>query len=234
MNPTAPATYRILLTVLARKETSQRELVRNLKVSLGQVNKVFQWLEENHFVERSRAANRAPRGRAQETYTLTNPTGLLRAISLFRPMSRLRRFTVAVDVRKEELLSDLRKRPVVFCLGTALERFSRFYRSDEISFYALDGKGPQSVGAIRNDLAARKEGITRATCYLLPAKVHGRRASEPIETKVVLDRLIAHGFADRASSGYFTTKVQTVVDLFCDGKAFAARDLLKELWGVEL
>jgi len=234
MNPTAPATYRILLTVLARKETSQRELVRNLKVSLGQVNKVFQWLEENHFVERSRAANRAPRGRAQETYTLTNPTGLLRAISLFRPMSRLRRFTVAVDVRKEELLSDLRKRPVVFCLGTALERFSRFHRSDEISFYALDGKGPQSVGAIRNDLAARKEGITRATCYLLPTKFHGRRASEPIETKVLLERLMAHGFADRASGGYFTTKVQTVVDLFCDGKAFAARDLLKELWGVEL
>ena len=234
MNPTAPATYRILLTVLARKETSQRELVRNLKVSLGQVNKVFQWLEENHFVERSRAANRVPRGRAQETYTLTNPTGLLRAISLFRPMNRLRRFTVAVDVRKGDLLSDLRKRPVVFCLGTALERFSRFHRSDEISFYALDGKGPQSVGAIRNDLAARKEGITRATCYLLPTKFHGRRASEPIETKVLLERLMAHGFADRASGGYFTTKVQTVVDLFCDGKAFAARDLLKELWGVEL
>ena len=90
------------------------------------------------------------------------------------------------------------------------------------------------MGAIRHDLAARKEGITRATCYLLPTKIHGRRASEPIGTNEVLERLVAHGFADRTSGGYFTTKVQTVVDLFCDGKAFAARDLLKKLWGVEL
>lgn len=234
MDPTAPATYRILVTLLARKETSQRELVRDLEVSLGQTNKVFRWLEENQFIERSRRADRIPRGRGQEIYVLANPTGLLRAISLFRPMSRLRQYTVAVDMRKEKLFTDLRKRPVIFCLGSALERFSRFYRSDEISFYALDGKGPQSAGAIRHDLAARKEGITRATCHLLPTRTHGRRVSEPIEAKVVLDRLIAHGFADRASSGYFTTKVQTVVDLFCDGKAFAARDLLKELWGVEL
>src|SRR3972149_5329093 len=152
MNPTAPATYRILLTVLARKETSQRELVRNLKVSLGQVNKVFQWLEENHFVERSRAANRVPRGRAQETYTLTNPTGLLRAISLFRPMNRLRRFTVAVDVRKGDLLSDLRKRPVVFCLGTAGEEGKRAPLEGEARAPEPPGSPQPQLGAIRNDL----------------------------------------------------------------------------------
>jgi len=234
MDPTAPTTYRILLTVLTREQASQQELARDLDVSLGQVNAVVRWLEEGGFVERARAEGRTARGRGKEVYLLTNPTGLLRAVSLFRPMARLRQFTVSVDVPKERLVLELARRPVAFCLGTALERYSRFYRADEVSFYAFPGGSRGGVETIRRDLSTSREGITRATCYLLPTKVHGRREEEVADAHKALDVLRSIGFVEKARDRCFTTRVQTVVDLFCDGKAFAARDLLKEVWGVEL
>ena len=233
MDPAAPTTYRILLAVLTRKEASQQELARDLDVSIGQVNGVVRWLEQGGFVERGRAEDRTARGRGKEVYRLDNPTGLLRTISLFRSMPRLRQFTLSVDVPREKLISDLARRPVVFCLGTALERYSRFYRADEVSFYAFPGASGRGVDAIRRDLTASKEGITRATCYALPTKVHGRR-EEVADPRGALKVLQSFGFAEKAQDGYFTTRAQTVVDLFCDGKAFASRDLLKEMWGVKL
>lgn len=234
MNPIAPTTYTALLAVLTKKETSQRDLSRELGVSLGQTNKVFQWLEQNRFVERTAAANRATGNAKRDVYVLTNPTGLLRAVSLFRDMNRFRLFTMAVDTPREDLLSDLRERYVIFCLGTALERFSKFYRSDEVSFYAIGGAGRGRADELRETLASRKEGITRLACYSLDTRTHGRREREDVRPREAIDRLTRRGFAEKTPKGVFTTKVQTVVDLFCDGKAFAARDLLRELWGISL
>src|SRR5438093_3017190 len=100
----------MLLTSLTRKEASHQELARDLGVSIGQVNGVVRWLEQGGFVERGRTENRRARGRGKEVYLLSNPTGLLRAISLFRSMPRLRQFTVSVDVPKEKLMSDAARR----------------------------------------------------------------------------------------------------------------------------
>ena len=233
MDPAAPATNRVLLAFLARREASQRQIVRDVGVSLGHVSQIFHWLEENGFAERGRSEKRPARGRGKEVYALNNPTGLLRAISLFRPMVRLRQFTLAVDIPKETLVSDLSPRPIVFCLGTALERYSRFYRADDVSIYAFPGGGALGAESLRRDLSNAREGITRVSSYRLPTKMHGRRARGLPEERV-LEILKASGFLAKTQKGFVTTKVQTVVDLFCDGKAFAARDLVKELWGVEL
>jgi hypothetical protein len=234
MNPTAPKTYLILLNVLTRKEFSQRELARDLRVSVGHANRVVRWLEENHFVERVGHRERHRLGKAREAYSLVNPTGLLRAISLFRPMRQLHRFTLTLDARKEEVISDLAGRRIVFCLGTALERFSEFYRPDEISFYALTDHNSDSPEAIREDLATRREGITRVSCYALESRSHGRRKEQHTKGEEFLLYLEGMGFLESTQGGLFTTKVQTVIDLFCDEKAFAARELLRDLWGVEL
>ncbi|MFQ5839019.1 MAG: hypothetical protein ACE5HJ_09625 [Thermoplasmata archaeon] len=234
MDPTAPKTYLILLNALARREFSQRELARDLQFSVGHINRVVRWLEENHFVERGLGRNRNLPGRTREVYSLVNPTGMLRAVSLFRPMRQLRRFSLTLDSRKEKVISDLARRQIVFCLGTALERFSEFYRPDEISFYALAEHDSDSPEAVRRDLSAWGEGITRVSCYALESRLHGRRREEPAKAVELFDYLESAGFLERSGSGLFTTKVQTVIDLFCDGKAFATRDLLRELWGVEL
>jgi len=234
MNPAAPTTYGIILAVLASKKTSQREIARRLGVSVGQVNKVFRWLEENAFVEGPAASGEGRTSGRGDSYVLVNPTGLLRAISLFRQMNGLRLFSVAVAGTKQALLSELRSHRVVFCLGTALERFSEFYRSDEVSFYAVGKDGPEGADGIRESLSAKGEGIARATCYFLDTRTHGRRAAVSADTDGTLDWLRESGMIEKSRGGYFTTKVQTVVDLFCDGRAYAARDLLRELWGVRL
>jgi len=234
MNPAAPTTYRIILAVLAAKKTSQRELARSLGVSTGQVNKVFRWLEGNAFVEGPAVAREGGASGQSGLYVLANPTGLLRAISLFRQMGRLRLFSMAVAGTKQSLLSELRSHQVVFCLGTALERFSEFYRSDEVSFYAVGRSGPEGAEGIRKSLAAKGEGIARATCYFMDTRTHGRRAASSADYRASLDWLRESGMVEKDRGGYFTTKVQTVVDLFCDGRAYAARDLLSELWGVRL
>ena len=234
MNLSAPTTYRIIIAVLGAKETSQREIARRLGISSGQVNNVFRWLEENAFVEGRASSGRSRSGARGDSYVLVNPTGLLRAISLFRQMNGLRRFSTAVAGTKQNLISELRTHRVVFCLGTALERFSEFYRSDEVSFYIIGGNGNQDIERIRESLAVRGEGIARATCYAMDMRRHGRRAAASTDLSGNLDWLRKCGIIERSHEAYFTTKVQTVVDLFCDGRAYAARDLLRELWGVRL
>jgi hypothetical protein len=149
-------------------------------------------------------------------------------------MAGLRRFTLSVDLQKEEVVTSLRKRGVVFCLGTALEVYSRFYRADEVSFYAFPGRAAEGAEAIRRDLAPLREGITKVSCYALPTRLHGRREAELTPRRGGIEVLRAQGFLEKAPIGLVTTRVQTVVDLFCDSRAFATRDLLKDLWGVEL
>jgi DNA-binding Lrp family transcriptional regulator len=234
MNPSAPTTYRIIISVLSAKKTSQRELARRLGISIGQVNKVFHWLKENAFVEGYSASDIGRGGARGDSYVLVNPTGLLRAISLFRQMNSLRLFSMAVAGTKQSLISELRSRRVVFCLGTALEAFSEFYRSDEVSFYTVAGSRPEAAERIRESLAAKGEGIARVTCYAMDTRRHGRRAAASADLRGNLDWLRKCGIIERGRGAYFTTKVQTVVDLFCDGRAYAAKDLLRELWGVKL
>ncbi len=234
MDVSAPATYTVLLAILARRQGTPQEIAKGLPVSSVHVHRVLRWLEDNGFVERGTSAQRGTRGRPGEAYVLVNPVGLVRAISLFRPLSRLRRFTLALDVSRSKAIAHLAERPIVFCLGTALERYSRFYRPDEVSFYAFEGVGPDSVDSLRTELSRWKEGMTRVGCYTLQVRTHGRRAVEPMAAAQILRRLEANGFAVRSRKGHYTTKVQTVVDLFGDGRAYAARDLIKELWGVEL
>lgn len=229
MNPTSPKTYLVLLNVLTRKNFSQRELARDLDVSVGHTNNVVRWLEENRFVERQASSPGKRR-----SYTVVNPTGLLRAVSLFRPMEQLRRFSLSIDLHKEQLMALLSERQAIFCLGSALERYSEFYRPDEVSFYALGQSGSNSPDVIREDLSARREGITKVSCYGLETKLHGRRRETPRRESELLDYLERAGFVERAGRGLFTSKVQTVIDFFCDGKAFAVRDLLAHIWGVEL
>ena len=54
MNLIAPKTFQILKYVLDYSMFSQRMIHRKTNISLGQINKVFQWLEDNNFIEKVR------------------------------------------------------------------------------------------------------------------------------------------------------------------------------------
>jgi hypothetical protein len=218
MKLVAPKTMSVLVHILDIKEFTQRELWSERckhKIALGQVNKVVQWLETNAFVQRKHGK-----------YVLTNPTGLLRAISLFRSMNDLRVFSASIDMSKEKVISYLQKKDIVFCLGTALEKYSSYFRSDEISYYALEHLDIQSK------LSSQKEGLTRVSGYNIDY-VKIRDPKIPNLNALTRDFLDAF-FISELDKTRYTSRVQTVVDLFCDGKAYYTKELLKEHWGVEL
>lgn len=194
-----PKTFRIVTAVLSSARFSQRGLRKmcNEEVSAGQVNKVVAELVRNGFVERSS-------GRA--AYVLADPLGLLRYVALFRSMSERRVFTISVAAKREEVLTKLSKRGAVFCLGTAMESYTPYFRPDEVSFYADDWESTKGF------LATAAGGGTRVSSY-------GAIGNDPLSV---------------GPETGFTTKVRTVIDMFCDGKGVYTKPLLRELWGIEI
>ena len=149
-------------------------------------------------------------------------------------MYRLRRWRMEVKASRESILAELARRRAVSCLGTALESYSSYYRPDEVSFYSIDLPGDESSDRLRKWFQVLGPGVARVRCYHLDSRKHGRREAASGDWKQVVKRLERIGFLERSGIHVRTTKIQTVIDLFCDGKAFAARELLRELWGIDV
>lgn len=234
-----PKTYQIIVAILTTRKFSQRGLWRfcnsKQRISIGQINKVVTELQQRGFIER---LWRTPASEAmvelgfigedtldfdmgRANYILTDPVGLLRYISLFRSMSELHSFTLNVDASEERVIAKLSRQDAVFCLGTAQEQYTPYYRSDEVSFYS---RNPPKIYSF---LRRAKHGQTKVSCYSID---YIRVRDKGLNIFQLLDSLFAH-----ESEGIkITTKVQTVVDMFCDGKSAYTKPLLKSLWGVEI
>lgn len=148
------------------------------------------------------------KGPKRTTYALVDPLGLLRYVALFRSMNEVRAFSIGVDAKEEKIFAELAKRGVVFCLGTAMEHYAAYYRPDQVAFYADDWE------QIEKFLATAARGQTKISCY-------GKIESDTLS--------VISG-----SGARFTSKVQTVIDMFCDGKGAYTKPLLRELWGIEI
>lgn len=231
-----PKTFQIMVAILSTVTFSQRMIWRlcnrTNKISIGQVNKVVNDLYRKDFVEElfrrkrliklekerpiAKVIKNFDQGNA--SYRLSDPIGLLRYISLFRSMDELRTFTLSVDASEEDVKRELSKRRAIFCLGTASQRFTPYFRPDEISFYSDDPEGMYDF------LKSAKKGNTKLSCY----RIDYLRNIDNIN--YVIDFL----FAQKEGKVRFTTRVQTVTDMFCDGKGVYTKPLLRELWGVEI
>ena len=220
-----PKTLLVLLSLLSRRRFSQRGL-RKLcggKVSLGLINRIVQDLVRKGFVERAgrtafvpEGTGTEPKGNERAGYLLADPYGLLRYIALFRSMSELRQYAVSVEAPEETVVKELAGRGAIFCLGTAMERYSPYYRPAEVSFYSGTPK------KVLRFLRSARPGQLKVTCYRLDLPVtSGKGPAGAL-------------FSSTAKGVPVTAKVQTVMDLFCDGKGAYARPLLKSLWGIEV
>ena len=177
---------------------------RNTKISLGQINKVFRWLEDNYFIEKIR--------KNILRYKLINPTGLLRAISFFRKMKNNKIIEYNLDLRKEEVVKYLNKKKVIFCLETALEKYDSYFRGDTICCYV---EYPNRIKTIDQDLSTIRFGLTKLLLYSWDFQDYNlRNSSNSIDN--------------------YTSELQTIIDLFCDNKANYTKELIKRKWGVVL
>jgi len=214
MNPIASKTYQILKFVLDYSMFSQRMICRKTNISLGQINKVFQWLEDNNFIEKVRKIilTNVPKNLGVVRYRLTNPTGLVRATSFFRKMKNNKILELNLDLKKEDVIKYLTSKKVIFCLETALEKYDSYFRGDTVCCYI---EPTSKINNIKKDLSTIKFGLTKVQFYSWDFQDYD--INDPTN-----------------SQNYYTTELQTIIDLFCDNKAHYTKELLKRKWGIVL
>lgn len=120
-----------------------------------------------------------------------------------RTMKQALAASLSVRGNKKQMTEAIVKAGGILCLESAIEEHSRFFRADRICVYHAD---PEELV---QELAPDEGGI-------LPVQVYV--ADIPLEGDVEENRR--------------TTKFRTVIDLACDGRVYAAKELLEELWGV--
>lgn len=115
--------------------------------------------------------------------------------------------TAVVDVRGSaaQITELLVSEGGVLCLESALSEYSEYYRPARICAYHISPKG------VLKSLRPRAGGIV---------PVHLFFPDIPLEGDVEMSRR--------------TTRYRTLVDLVCDGNAYAAKDLFEQLWGIVL
>ncbi|MBI4393540.1 MAG: hypothetical protein HY556_07065 [Euryarchaeota archaeon] len=120
-----------------------------------------------------------------------------------RTMSQNLAASVTVRAGKKDALDGLVRAGAILCMESALEEYSQFFRADRVCVYHSD---PERLVL---DLAPSQGGILPVQIYVPDIPLNGD-----------LDE------------NRRTTKFRTIVDLACDGRVYAAKELLEELWGV--
>ena len=136
-------------------------------------------------------------------YACPKPVELVSLFPLFRSMQNNLVESLSLDLEREKLLGFLKGKKSVLCTTTALQFHSSYFRDPSVNFYAEDKR-------VLRELKKIDAGLLRVNVY---------KPDMCLET----DTEKSHGFE-------ITGSVRTVVDLFCDNKAYAAEELIKRLW----
>ncbi len=220
-----PKTLLIINRILEKKIFSQKDILLACNdirpVSVGLVNKVMNDLISKNYV-RARSkwemdyGNLEPEERAgrRPKYYLSDPVGLLTYVSLFRSMKDLLLFEMWVDGSKDMIMDELKGQKVVYSLGSALESSSAYYRSVDVTLYSDDPAAVQDV------LKRAPPGKTGVKCYRFDLL-------DEIDPKSDL-------FKKDDKGRHITSDVQSIIDMFCDGKSAYTKPLLDKLWGIKI
>lgn len=191
MNVTSTVTNRIIKYILVSKDFKQIEIHKKTKCSKGQIHKVVDWLLTRNYIEKRK-----------NKYHLIDPAGIISLFPLYRNMEDLLVFTIPLRAEKEKIKKNIPK-DATFCLDTALDKYSSYFRSNRICVYYKKPK------YIKNKFEPYSGGIINLEIY-----------HPDMDLK------------EDTEKG-FTTKLRTVIDMTCDGKTYAAKDLFEELWGIK-
>lgn len=222
----------VITKILEKRIFSQRMIWRDCneitKISIGHVNKVFKDMMRHGFVKkRSKLTikyginipdvnNTTDTGKRSPTYYLNDPIGLLKYISYFRSMNDLLIFETKVNASREKIMKEVEKKGVIFCLGSSIERYSAYFNPDDVSFYSLE------PDLVQEFLATSASGDTYIRCY------------KPDHLKSINKDDLGKLFVPDQDMSFSTGEVQTVIDMFCDGKGIYTKTILKKIWGVHI
>ncbi len=125
------------------------------------------------------------------------------AVPYYRAMNDALVSSVAIRGSKKAAKEALVAEGGILGLESALEEHSEFFRADRVCIYH---EQPEDV---LRALTPSEGGILNVSVY---------QPDIPLEGDIDAKRR--------------TSKFRTVLDLSCDGKAYAAKELFEELWGV--
>lgn len=137
------------------------------------------------------------------SYQVVNPVGLISFYSHFRKMKKIDTFMLGNT--REEMIEYLSQRGLIFCLTTALSHHMNYVLDPAVNAYLPREK----ISVLIDDLSHQVRGRVTVNLY-----------EYDIEDPDIMIK-------DNKKT---TSKVRTIIDLYCDNKAFAAEELVKEIW----
>jgi hypothetical protein len=150
--------------------------------------------------------------RSDGRYETTQPASLVLAVFPYqRSMARSLVGTIKVRASLEEASRMLTDEGGTLCLESALAIYSQYFRPDRVAAYHAE---PRKF----------LRGLKSSDGGLLPVAVY--------EADIPLTGDIEE--PDGRSRLRRTGKFRTLVDLVCDNRAYAAKELFAEQWGVQL
>lgn len=129
---------------------------------------------------------------------------LLAHLAFQRPFNQLAANVVMVRADPQEVKDALVREGCVLCLDSALEAYSSYFRSDRVCAYTTDA--PRIMDGLRPAMG----GLLKVQLY---------------EPDIPLDEDVEDGH---------TKRFRTLLDMVCDGKTYAAKDLFQQLWRIEI
>jgi hypothetical protein len=187
---------------------SQALIVKESGFSMVKVTNMFEKLESRGFIGKEDGIS-GPYTSDPDTmrYKITNPPGLLKSIALTRDLKSNLIFESEVDMLKSNVMTYLRATKAVFCLDTALEKYWQGFIGDAVCCYI---ESPSLITPLRKYFTASSEGITQVRLY---------RWDPGLDLHNKLNSF----------KGY-TTELQTMIDLYCDGRSELAEKLIDKRW----
>ncbi len=133
-------------------------------------------------------------------YKVTAPVSLVKFYSSFRNMEKTSK-NWGED--RDKVIEYFKKQDGVFCLTTALEHYTEYVRDPAIHVYV--------GGDFYNEMLNKEtSGTVRVNMYpFLPYRENNVIEKDGLR---------------------ITTKIRTLIDLYCDDKAYAAQPLIKQIW----
>ncbi|MFH1544796.1 MAG: helix-turn-helix domain-containing protein [archaeon] len=137
-------------------------------------------------------------------YSVQNPVDLISLFNLFRSMENNLIESFSLKPKSEALMRELIKRKVVFCTTTALQEYSSYYKDPSINFYSEDRK-------LLEELRTESKGLTRVNAY---------KPDLCLEIDI-----------EKKGKMLLTSKVRTIIDLFCNNQAYTSKELIEKMFG---
>ncbi len=137
-----------------------------------------------------------------QVYRVTSPMALIKFFSTFRNMET-QKISRNWGVDRDKVIEYFKNEGAIFCLTTALEHYTEYVRDPAIHVYVDED--------FWNKMQKKETtGTVRVNMY----------PSTPYREDNVIEK---NGLK-------ITTRLRTLIDLYCDDKAYAAEPLVKQLW----